>query len=138
MISKNQSIIKKIWKISEDSLLKIVKVLSKSEKFELQIKDEWLSTPKLLNVIRTNGKGDFLNVKTGSNLILNPRKNDEAKIWSYINSNGKMEVISLQKFVAMIYHPNLSGSNITEVIDNNKLNLSKDNVRWVTNLNYKY
>jgi len=96
----------------------------------------WKSTPSLSNVLETDGNGNFRNLITNKKVYLNHRKAEKA-LTLKLRINGKREVISLQKFVAMIYHPNNTGSTMTKVLDGNKRNLSKDNVVWV-NSNRKY
>lgn len=94
--------------------------------------EEWRSTPNLEDIIETNGKGKFRCPYTLDSIKpKRPYKNkNRARVYRYTDINGNIQVISLQKFVAMIYHPNLHNVNMTMVLDGNKDNLHKDNVEW--------
>lgn len=94
--------------------------------------DEWLSTPNLKNVIETNGKGDFRNPKTKESIKGWRLKGKGSLVYSPRMGRFKhMEnYISLQKFVALIYLPNLGGAISTKTKDGNAFNLHKDNVLW--------
>lgn len=102
---------------------------------------EWRTTPNLEGLLETNGLGDFRNPKTGKLIHLKIRKIKNPKLarTTVVRSyNGELITVSLQKFVALVYHSNLNGSISTKVVDGNRDNLSRENVQWSKSGNYKY
>lgn len=102
---------------------------------------EWKTTPNLEGVLETNGLGDFRNPTTGQPIVLkarNPKKANQARTINVKTLDGDLIVVSLQKFVALVYHSNLNGSIATKVVDGNRDNLSRENVQWSKSGNYKY
>lgn len=94
----------------------------------------WESTPNLQYTIETDGEGNFRHPFTKAKIKGWRRKGEGALIYSpRMGRYGHMvDYISLQKFVALIYHPNLNGAISTKVKDGNAFNLHKDNVAWNT------
>lgn len=102
---------------------------------------EWRTTPNLEGILETNGLGDFRNPTTGKAIVLKTRRIDKSRLARTITvktNQGGLIVVSLQKFVALVYHSNLNGSIATKVLDGNRDNLSRENVQWSKSGNYKY
>lgn len=102
---------------------------------------EWRTTEKFRGLLETNGLGEFRNVVTGDLIQLKPRSQKRQKIARTVtlkDINGVTKTISLQKFVALIYHSNLNGAIATKVLDGNRDNLSRENVAWSLEGDYKY
>lgn len=92
----------------------------------------WRSTPGLKDVIETDGNGNFRWVKNQKMInIPKENKSNKAPVVRYFNDEGQRCHVSLQKFVALIYHPVLNHEVNTRVIDGNRSNLAASNVEWV-------
>lgn len=90
----------------------------------------WRSTPRLSHVLETDGEGNFRWVNSNMKVTL-PKKSSKALTLPYKDPvTGKRSVVSLQKFVALIYHPRLNDEVATHVVDGDRCNLSKENVQW--------
>jgi hypothetical protein len=100
----------------------------------------WRSTPNLENYLETNGRGDFRDPKTLKRILLKSPYRDKkrARLYIFRDELGNKRTVSLQKFVALIYHPNPYNATSTYVLDGNRDNLHRSNVDWYFIGGYKY
>lgn len=132
-----------IEKIARKAARDIKQVASDSgaDNINANLGNEWKSTPNLEGILETNGLGDFRNPRTGKKLNMrsrSPKKAGTARTMVVKDLSGEKITVSLQKFVALVYHSNLNGSIATKVVDGNRDNLSRENVQWAKSGNYKY
>lgn len=137
-----KTVSEKIEKINVKSEKKIKKVLLNANADKIPAKkDEWKSTPNLAALIETNGRGQFRSPITLDPITLSARKGkaaNKARTKVLVDQFGNKVTVSLQKFVALVYHPSINGSIATKVLDGDRDNLTKDNVAWSRDGNWKY
>lgn len=138
-MSKNSELLKEFCKVSGTSISILSELV---EKLESQVSCEelieWKSTPNLKSIIETDGNGNFRDPLTLEPIKGFRVRRTSARLFGYgkkFKGKYSSEIISLPKFVALIYHPNLNGSLATRVINNNPRDLRKENVEWVSTKN---